>query len=136
MMEPIPINWLAVVVAAIIRMAVGFVWYSPPVLLKPWQALTGVTPESMRAGLGKAMVIDVIASLIMAFALANIIGASGITDWVNGAGAGCWVWLGFIATVMVSLWGYENRSLKLIGINLGNNLIALLLMGALLAVWR
>src|SRR5690606_9279804 len=84
-MDPIPLNWLAVIVAAIIRMAVGFVWYSPPVLLKPWQAETGVTPETMRAGLTRSMVIDVIASLIMAFALANIIGASGITDWFNGA---------------------------------------------------
>ena len=135
-MNAIPINYWAVLVAAILRMAVGFVWYSPPVLLKPWQALTGVTPETMRSGLAKAMVVDVIGSLIMAFALANIIGASGITDWLNGALAGFWVWLGFIATVLVSLWGYENRSLKLIGINLGNNLIALLLMGALLAVWR
>jgi hypothetical protein len=135
-MEPIPINWLAVIVAAIIRMAVGFVWYSPPLMLKPWQAVTGVTPETMRQGLAKSMVIDVIASLIMAFALANIIGASGITDWLNGALAGFWVWLGFMATLMVSLWGYENRSLKLIAINLGNNLIALVLMGAVLAVWR
>lgn len=117
-------------------MAVGFAWYSPPLLLKPWQTLTGVTQETMQAGLAKAMVVDVIASLIMAFALANIIGASGITDWLNGALAGFWVWLGFIATVLVSLWGYENRSLKLIAINLGNNLIALVLMGALLAVWR
>lgn len=132
----LPINWLAVLVAAIIRMAVGFGWYSPPVLLKPWQALTGVTPESMRAGLGKALAIDAIASLIMSFALANIIVASGITDWLNGALAGFWVWLGFMATLLVSLWGYENRSLKLIAINLGNNLIALVLMGALLAVWR
>ena len=135
-MEPIPINWLAVLVAAIIRMAVGFVWYSPPVLLKPWQQITGVTPETMKAGMGKALGIDIAASLIMAFALANIIGASGITDWFNGAVAGFWVWLGFMATLMVSLWGYENRPLKLIAINLGNNLIALLLMGALLAVWR
>lgn len=135
-MNAIPINYWAVLVAAVIRMAVGFVWYSPPVLLKPWQQLTGVTPETMRAGLGRAMVVDVIASLIMAFALANIIGASGITDWFNGAMAGFWVWLGFIATMMVSLWGYENRSLKLIAINLGNNLIALVFMGALLAVWR
>lgn len=135
-MNAIPINYWAVLVAAIIRMAVGFVWYSPPVLLKPWQQLTGVTPETMRTGLGRAMVVDVIASLIMAFALANIIGASGITDWFNGAMAGFWVWLGFIATMMVSLWGYEDRSLKLIAINLGNNLIALVLMGALLAVWR
>ena len=90
----------------------------------------------MRAGLGKAMIVDVIASLIMAFALANIVVGANITDWLNGALAGFWVWLGFIATVMVSLWGYENRSLKLISINLGNNLIALVLMGALLAVWR
>jgi hypothetical protein len=132
----LPINWLAVLVAAIIRMAVGFAWYSPPLFLKPWQAVTGVTPESMRAGLGKAMVVDVIASLIMSFALANIIVGAGITDWLNGALAGFWVWLGFMATLMVSLWGYENRSLKLIAINLGNNLIALVLMGALLAVWR
>lgn len=132
----LPINWLAVLVAAIIRMAVGFAWYSPPLLLKPWQALTGVTPETMRAGLSKAMVVDVIASLVMAFALANIIVGAGITDWLNGALAGFWVWLGFQATLLVSLWGYENRSLKLIAINLGNNLIALVLMGALLAVWR
>ena len=41
-----------------------------------------------------------------------------------------------MATLMVSLWGYENRSPRLIAINLGNNLIALVLMGALLAVWR
>lgn len=132
----LPLNWWAVLVAALIRMAVGFAWYSPPLFLKPWQAITGVTPESMRAGLGKAMVIDIIGSLIMAFALANIIVASGITDWLNGAIAGFWVWLGFQATLMVSLWGYENRPLKLIAINLGNNLIALVLMGALLAVWR
>lgn len=132
----LPINWLAVLVAAIIRMAVGFAWYSPPLLLKPWQALTGVTLETMRAGLTKAMVVDVIASLVMAFALANIIVGAGITDWLNGALAGFWVWLGFQATLLVSLWGYENRSLKLIAINLGNNLIALVLMGALLAVWR
>jgi hypothetical protein len=132
----LPINWLAVLVAAIIRMAVGFAWYSPPLFLKPWQAVTGVTPESMRAGLGKAMVVDVVASLIMSFALANIIVGANITDWLNGALAGFWVWLGFMATLLVSLWGYENRSLKLIAINLGNNLIALVLMGALLAVWR
>ena len=132
----LPINWLAVLVAAFLRMAVGFAWYSPAVLLKPWQRLTGITPESMRAGLTRAMVVDVIASLIMAFALATIIVGANITDWLNGALAGFWVWLGFQATLLVSLWGYENRSLKLIAINLGNNLIALVLMGALLAVWR
>jgi hypothetical protein len=123
-MNAIPINYWAVLVAAIIRIAVGFVWYSPALFLKPWQQLTGVTQETMRAGTPKA------------FALANIIGASGITDWLNGALAGFWVWLAFQAMLLITLWGYENRPLKLIAINLGNNFIALVLMGALLAVWR
>jgi hypothetical protein len=135
-MQQIPINWLAVIVAAIIRMAVGFVWYSPPVLLKPWQALTGVTPETMRAGMGKALAIDVLASLVMAFILLHAVTYAGATDIFTGAAVGALNWLGFQATLMISLWGYENRPLKLIAINLGNNLIALVLMGALLAVWR
>ncbi|HEY9009662.1 MAG TPA: DUF1761 domain-containing protein [Devosia sp.] len=135
-MDPIPINWLAVIVAAIIRMAVGFVWYSPPVLLKPWQQLTGVTPESMRAGMGKALGIDIVASLIMAFILLHAVTYAGATNIFTGAAVGALNWLGFQATLLVSLWGYENRSMKLIAINLGNNLIALVLMGALLAVWR
>ncbi len=135
-MSTIPINYWAVLVAAIIRIAVGFVWYSPVLFLKPWQAVTGITQETMRAGTAKAVAIDALASFVMAFALANIIGASGITDWLNGALAGFWVWLAFQAMLMITLWGYENRPLKLIAINLGNNLIALVLMGALLAVWR
>jgi hypothetical protein len=135
-MQQIPINWLAVIVAAIIRMAVGFVWYSPPVLLKPWQALTGVTPETMRAGMGKALTIDVIASLIMAFILLHAVTYAGATNVFTGAAVGALNWLGFMATLFVTLWAYENRPLKLVAINLGNNLIALVLMGALLAVWR
>ncbi|MBN9316873.1 MAG: DUF1761 domain-containing protein [Devosia sp.] len=135
-MQQIDINWLAVIVAAIIRMAVGFVWYSPPVLLKPWQALTGVTPETMRAGMGKAIGIDVIASLVMAFILLHAVTYAGATNIFTGAAVGALNWLGFMATLMISLWGYENRSPKLIAINLGNNLIALVLMGALLAVWK
>jgi hypothetical protein len=135
-MNAIPINYWAVLVAAIIRVAVGFVWYSPVLFLKPWLGETGITLEAMRAGTPKAVAIDAVASLVMAFALANIIGASGITDWLNGALAGFWVWLAFQAMLLLTLWGYENRSLRLIAINLGNNLIALVLMGALLAVWR
>ncbi len=135
-MNAIPINYLAVLVAAILRIAVGFVWYSPVLFLRPWLKETGVSLEAMRAGTPKALAVDVAASLLMAFALANIIGASGITDWLNGALAGFWVWLAFQAMLLLTLWGYENRSLRLIAINLGNNLIALVLMGALLAVWR
>jgi hypothetical protein len=135
-MPEIPINWLAVVAAVVIRMIVGTIWYSPVAFVKPWQELSGVTPESMKAGLGKAIGVDVVMSLVMAFAMANIIGASGITDWVNGAIAGLWLWLGFVVATHLPLWAYENRPIKLAAINAGANLISMVLMGAILGGWR
>ena len=135
-MDPIPINWLAVLAAAVIRIVIGALWYSPVLFVRQWQALTGVTDDQLSARLGRGVAVDVVASLVMAFALANIVGASGITDWLNGALAGFWVWLGFILTATLTLWSFENRPLKLIAINTGQNLVALILMGALLAVWR
>lgn len=131
-----PLNWIAILVAIIIRMVVGTIWYSPIAFVKPWQALTGVTPESMQKGLVRAIVIDLVMSAIMAFALANIIVASNITDWGNGAIAGAWIWLGFVLATHLPLWAYENRPLKLIAINAGSNLVSLVLMGALLGGWR
>lgn len=135
-MEPIPINYLAVLVAVIIRMALGALWYSPLLFVRQWQALTGVSTATLTARLGRGIAVDAITSLIMAFALANIVGASHIGDWANGAGAGFWVWLGFVATTAAPLWAYEDRPTGLLAINLGYNLVSLVLMGALLAVWQ
>lgn len=135
-MGAIPINWWAVIVAALIRFFVGFVWYSPVAFVKPWQAVAGLTPATMQQGMARAIAIEVAMSLLMAFALANIVGASGITDWLNGALAGVWVWAGFVLATHLPLWGFENRPLKLIAINLGCHLVSLALMGALLAIWR
>lgn len=132
----VPINWLAVLAAVVIRMLVGGLWYSPLLFVKPWQALTGVTPESMRSGLGKAIALDIVMSLLMAVTLAEIIGIGQIADWYNGALIGAWAWVGFVLATQLPLMTYENRSLKLIAINTGAILVSLLLMGALLGLWH
>jgi len=135
-MQAIPVNWWAVIVAALIRMAVGTLWYSPVAFGPRWQLLSGVTQEKWTANMPMAIATDGIMSLIMAFALASIVGASGISDLLNGGLAGFWVWLGFMMPVMVGLWAHESRSAELVAIMSGFNLVALLLMGALLGVWR
>lgn len=135
-MQAVPINLLAVLVAAIIRMAVGTAWYAPVTFGPRWQSLAGVTKEQWAARMPMAIVTDTIMSLIMAFALANIIAYSGIGDWLNGALAGFWVWLGFMMPIFVGLWAHEGRRVQLISLMSGFNLVALVLMGALLATWR
>jgi hypothetical protein len=40
------INYLAVIVAAVVAFGLGALWYAPPVLGKRWMQLTGRTPEN------------------------------------------------------------------------------------------
>src|SRR3982751_862653 len=131
MIQAIPnINWLAVLVAAILRLVVGSIWFSPIAFVKPWQQLTGVTPESMQRGLGKAIAVDAVLSLVMSFILLHaVMYATGLqpTIW-TGAAVGFLNWLGFVVATHLPLWAYENRSLKLISIGVGSNLVSIVLM--------
>ena len=139
MIQAIPnINWLAVLVAAILRLAVGSIWFSPIAFVKPWQALTGVTPESMHRGLVRAIVIDLVLSLIMAFVLYHaVMYATSMTPNIwSGATVGFLNWLGFVVATHLPLWADENRSFRLISINMGSNLVSMLLMGALFGLWH
>lgn len=139
MIQEIPnINWLAVIVAAILRIVVGSIWYSPVAFVKPWQQLTGVTPESMRAGLGKAIAVDIVLSLVMAFVLYHAVmyATNMAPTVVSGLLVALLNWLGFVLATHLPLWAYENRSFKLISIGTGSNLVSMLLMGLLFGLWH
>ena len=72
----------------------------------------------------------------MAWVLAHAVIYAGATTFGLGAAVGFFNWLGFIAVIQFTAVLYEQRSLKLFAIQSGFNLVSLLLMGALLAVWR
>jgi len=46
------------------------------------------------------------------------------------------LWLGFVATTQLATVIFEHRSLTLYLLNVGYNLVACLITGALLAVWK
>jgi hypothetical protein len=133
------INFLAVLVAAAIRMAVGALWYSSAGFSKQWMALAGITKEkmdeAMKKGMGKLYATEFGGSLITSLVLAGIL-ANGPASAGSGAVAGAILWLGFVATSTLSDFIFAQRPMKLYWINNGYNLVALILTGALLAVWR
>lgn len=132
------INYLAVLVAAIINMAVGYAWYGP-LFGKMWMKLTGRTKESMekdKKEMPKVMVSMFVGALVMSFVLAHFVIAGGAVEAVTGAMIGFWAWLGFVATTMLQDVLYEKKDKQLAAINLGYNLMVLLINGALLAVWK
>jgi hypothetical protein len=134
-MREIPIHLSAVLVAAIVRMVIGAVWYSPALFVKPWYRLTGVTEAQMKAGMAKALAVDFVGSLLMAFVLAHVIRFGGATTVLQGLAVGFSVWLGFVAVVTIGTVTFERKPLKLFLLNNGYLLLSLLAMGAILAVW-
>ena len=139
MIQAIPsINWLAVLVAAVLRLVVGSVWFSPIAFVKPWQQLTGVTPESMQRGLVRAIVIDLVLSLVMAFVLYHAVmyATNMQPNLVSGILVGLLNWAGFVLATHLPLWAYENRPFKLIAIGTGSNIVSMALMGALFGLWH
>jgi len=138
----VPINYLAVVAAAVASMAIGFVWYGP-LFGKQWMALMGFTKESMNAakakGMSKSYALMTIGSLVMAYVLANglVFGNSylnmyGVSAGLQGA---FWYWLGFVAPVLLGLVLWDGKPWKLFFLNAGYYLVSMLAMGAILAGW-
>lgn len=68
------INFLALLVAAVSTLAVGFVWYNPKVFGSIWMRETGVTEESAKkANMGKIFTMAVIYAFLIAFILQSIV---------------------------------------------------------------
>lgn len=134
-MQHFAINYLALLVATVARFLFGWLWYSPLLFGKSWMSLTNCTLEDMKRNMPKAIPADLIASFIMSFVLVHAVHYAGATSAGQGAAVGFFNWLGFIATVMLATTLYEKRPIELFFINTGFNLISLLFMGAIVAVW-
>jgi hypothetical protein len=128
-------NLWAVLVSALIQWVLGALWYSL-LFAKPWMAAVGHTPGEKPKGAAVAMVSSFIGGIILSFALARMLLWAHAGSWRWGAVIGGICWLGFIAVPLFSQHLYEKRPCKLFVINAGYWLVALLISGVVLAVWR
>jgi hypothetical protein len=135
----IPINYWAVLVAAIVSIVLGFIWYGP-LLGKQWARHAGVSLDAMKKPKPSTFVLMIIGSLLTAWILAHaLIFANAYLHMKSDASSGIIVgfmnWLGFIGPVTLGPILWEKKSWKLWVINNAYHLISLCLMGIILAVW-
>jgi hypothetical protein len=136
------LNWLAILVAAISTMVVGFAWYSPILFANPWMREMGYDPndkakiQEMQKNAGPAYGGSFLASLVSAFILALFLHWLRAEGLQVGLAVGFHVWLGFVATVQLTGALFMKQSMKLLAINTGYQLVCYLVMGMILAVWK
>jgi hypothetical protein len=134
----VAVNYLAVLVAAVVAMVIGGLWYSPMLFAKPWMKLRGMDHASL-AGMKMPMsslTVEFILTLVMAFVIAEFSAWVGATSLVAGLVLGLWIWIGFVAITLASLSIWEGRAWELFFINAGVRLVNILVMAAIIAMWQ
>ena len=134
----VSINYLAVLIAAIASMIIGFLWYGP-LFGKMWMKLMDIdkkkVDEAKKKGMGRIYTLAFLTALIMSYVLAHFVDYVEAKTITDGIILGFWVWIGFLATTQIGSVFWEGKPVKLYLINTLHYLVALAVMAAILAVW-
>lgn len=128
-MDQVQIDPLTVIIAAILNMFIGMVWYSKWLFGPTWLKLHKNPSEKPSA---LTMVYAAIVSLIIAYFLAFFEGYLGITTVTDGMFVGFCIWLGFIATTQIGSVLWEKGSFQLFAIHTGCKLLSILVMSGVI----
>ena len=134
-----PVNYLAVLGAALSSMVLGSLWYGP-LFGKLWMKLSGHKPDpNAKDKMGILYGIAAIGSLVQAYILSHSLSFAqkymGTNGLSSGLSTGFWMWLGFVATVTLGNVLWYGQSWKLWLLTNAYYLTSLLIMGAILALW-
>ena len=132
------LNYLAIVAAVAVNMIAGALWYSPLLFARPWMAANGFTEEQIKAqgSATRGYVVSVIASIVIAFAIALFAQAAGAVTAVDGLLLGLAAGVGFVMTTSAANYVFEDRPLKLYLINSGYPVVSFTLIGLLVGAWQ
>ena len=129
-MDNVQIDWLTVVIAALLNMLIGFVWYSNWLFGPAWQKF-----HKMKGGEKadkKSLFWAFIVSLIIAYFLAFFEGYMCVTSVTDGMLVGFCAWLGFVATTQISAVIWCKAPLELFAIDTGYKLLSFLVMSGVI----
>ncbi len=130
---------LAVVVATFLTFGLGVLWYSPLLFGRLWVRAQGYSPEKlveMRTGAARAYGASLACYAVTAVCLAVLIEQLGIHGAPAAARLGALCWLGFAATIGLTAKMFSDKPLTTYFIDAGFQLVYLVAMSVLLALWR
>lgn len=129
------LNWFAIIAATIAAMVVGGIWYAPPVAGKTWMTLTNFNPETAPKP-GPTMAKATFANFILAIMLAGLLQRMQYQALVPGALTGALLALFIVAPAIYPNYAFEGKPMKLFALHMGNTVIGMAVMGAVLGAWH
>lgn len=138
----IQINYLAVLVSAILAMVLGMVWYGRSLFGPFWLELMGIDPKDkrkikdMQKRATPLYVAQLALSLLQLYILAHFIIAWGGNSGVSTA---FWIYLGFVMPTLAGQAMWSGRpghlAMKQFIVTAGYQLLCFLMFGFILGMW-
>ena len=138
-MPQLDVNWIALIVAAIVAFALGALWYSNAMFGRQWMAAHGHTPEklaAMQSSMGKTYAFSFVTYLITAMVIALLIGLTGGASLVGGVVIAVLAWLGCGFPIGLNANLFSGKPASAFMIDAGYQLIYMIIMGAIIGAWR
>ncbi|MFW9773868.1 MAG: DUF1761 domain-containing protein [Candidatus Heimdallarchaeota archaeon] len=131
----IDINWLGVIVVAVIYCFIIFFWYYPNIFGNTWLKLVGKEGVE-KSKIIRETIIMIFTSFVSVLILEILMDLTGMNDIPSALLLSLLIWIAFIAMVAVNQNIFNDRGVKLFLIEYGAYLVALLVAGVILAVWQ
>lgn len=124
-------NWLAIIIAALANMVIGFLWYGNWAFGKSWIKLSG---HNMGEGMqqGPLYALTAVAAVVQAITMAWFIGQTGANSGAAGAIVGLYVGMGLVAAAMFAEVLFAGRHPRLFAIVAGYSVLALVVQGMII----
>jgi len=130
------VKWAAIMVAAVVDWLLGAVWFT--IFANQWRAGLRMPPDELQAYMSHPFfwpyLIALLASIVMAYAIARMVASSETHGLFRGIVAGILVGLA-AGAAMVTEMVFEIRPGSFVLIAAGYPLVGSILMGIIIGVW-
>lgn len=134
----VQVNMWAVLAATASSMVVGSIWYARSVFGNTWIKLARIDMSKDKGSVMKPIAITLVVSFLTAYVLAHVAFLSNqffansfLHDSLTTA---FWLWLGLTAARFITHDAFEGRPAQLTLLNIGNELVTLMIMGLLIGL--
>jgi hypothetical protein len=133
------VNWLSLILAALIPMVVGFIWYNPKVFGNAWMASIGMTEEKAKeANMALTFGLSFVMALLLAFFMLMFVNGPGqegeFDTFKHGAFHGVFIAILVGMPILVTNGLFEQKNFKNLAINTGYWIVTLALVGGVVDV--
>ena len=132
------INWLAIIASTIVAMIIGSIWYGP-LFGKKWLKIVKLTKKDTKDW-QKPMLTMLVMALVQSFIISHLIVYTAyfypeMNRGIVGIITGFWLFIGVALPLILSSNMFAKRKIDLTYIEGGNQLVTLLIVGAILGFW-